>query len=161
AGVFIIAVAIVWTTANGYGRYGGRSRPIGDRGIAGQADMLATALGVRARAALVAERDQHATVVCEGDTRRGSVLNAADVIARSVDLIRNTVHCEGPAGRFLDRRDGSDSSNIASFVDCIHPEQRDNVMAKFWSAVTPADAYQLEFRLLLPGRGVCWVTAEG
>ena len=161
AGVFIIAVAIVWTTANGYGRYGDPSRPTADRVIAGQVDMLATALAVLAFAALFAERRRHEVVVCESDTRQRSILNAANVIAWDVDLIRNTVHFEGPVGRFLDRPDGSDSSDIAAFVDCIHPEERDDVMAKFWSAVSTADAYQLEFRLLLPGRGVCWVTAEG
>src|SRR5215831_16940569 len=74
AGVFIIAVAIVWTTANGYGRYGDPSRPIADRVIAGQVDMLATALAVLALAALFAERRQHEMVVCESDTRQRSIL---------------------------------------------------------------------------------------
>jgi PAS domain S-box-containing protein len=44
-------------------------------------------------------------------------------------------------------------------VDTIHPEDRDRVMAQFWTAVGSASTYRLEFRL--NSDSLCWVTAEG
>ena len=44
-------------------------------------------------------------------------------------------------------------------VETIHPEDRDSVMAQFWTAVSTAATYRLEFRL--NSDSLCWVTAEG
>ena len=123
--------------------------------------MLGTALAALTLAALFAERRRYEATIVADEARLRSILGAANVIAWDVDLIRDTVHSVGPVGRFLDRPEGSEPHDFAGFVQSIHPEDRDRVMAKFWTAVSTDAAYGLEFRLHSTGEGARWVTAEG
>ena len=159
--VFTICAAIVWTTTNEVGRYGDPSQPIADRLLAAQVAMLGTALAALTLAALFAERRRYEATIVADEARLRSILGAANVIAWDVDLIRNSVHSMGPVGRVLARPEGSEPHDFAGFVDSIHPEDRDRVIAKFWTAVRTDAAYGLEFRLHSAGEGARWVTAEG
>ena len=158
---FTICVAIVWTATHEVGRYGDPSQPIADRLLAAQVAMLGTTLAALALAALFAERRRQEATIVASEARLRSILDAANVIAWDVDLIRNTVHSAGPVGRFLDRPEGSEPHDFAGFVESIHPEDRDRVMAQFWTAVSTNAAYEVEFRLHSTGGGARWVTAEG
>src|SRR5688572_4018637 len=95
----------------------------------------------------------------ESDARLRSILDAANVIAWEVDLVRGSVHSTGPVRRMLDRPEGSVPPDFAAMVETIHPEDRDGVMAQFWSAVSTATTFRFEFRL--NSDGLRWVTAEG
>jgi PAS domain S-box-containing protein len=159
--VFTVCAAIVWTTTNEVGRYGDPSQPFADRVLAAQVAMLGTALAALALAALFAERRRHEAIIVASEARLRSILGAANVIAWDVDLIRNSVHSMGPVGRFLARPEGSEPHDFAGFVESIHPEDRDRVIAQFWTAVRTDAAYGLEFRLHSTGEGARWVTAEG
>ena len=123
--------------------------------------MLGTTLAALALAALFAERRRHEATIVASEARLRSILGAANVIAWDVDLIRNSVHSTGPVGRFLDRPEGSEPHDFAGFVESIHPEDRDRVIAQFWTAVSTDAAYELEFRLHSTGGSARWVTAEG
>ena len=101
AAAFSIAAAIVWTTIHEFGRYGDPTRAIADRVLAAQAAILGTALAALALAAVFAERRRHEMALGETDARLRSSLDAANVIAWGVDLIRNTVHSAGPVRRLL------------------------------------------------------------
>jgi PAS domain S-box-containing protein len=154
AAVFTIAAAIVCATIYEIGRFGDATQPTAIRVVAAQVAILGTTLAGLALAALFAERRRHeATMV--------AILDAANVIAWDIDLIRNTVHPTGPVSRVLHRPEGSEPHDLAGFVESIHPEDRDRVMAHFWTAVGTDDAYQLEFRLHSPGGSARRVTAEG
>ena len=159
--VFTICAAIVWTITNEVGRYGDPSQPIADRLLAAQVAMLGTALAALTLAALFAERRRYEATIVADEARLRSILGAANVIAWDVDLIRDSVHSVGPVGRFLARPEGSEPHDFAGFVQSIHPEDRDRVIAKFWTAVRTDAAYGLEFRLHSAGEGARWVTAEG
>ena len=161
AAVFTICAAIVWTTTHEVGRYGDPSHPIVDRVLAAQVAMLGTTLAALALAALFAERRRQEATIVASEARLRSILGAANVIAWDVDLLRNSVHSTGPVGRFLDRPEGSEPHDFAGFVESIHPEDRDRVIAQFWNAVSTDATYELEFRLNSTGAGARWVTAEG
>ncbi len=67
--VFMIALAIVWTTAFGIGVFGDASFPIDERILAAQASILAVSLCAFVLAALFAERRQHEAVLVESGTQ--------------------------------------------------------------------------------------------
>jgi PAS domain S-box-containing protein len=159
AAAFTVAAAIVWTTIYEFGRYGDPSQAIADRALAAKLAMLGTALAALALAALFAERRRHVVALGESATRLRSILDAANVIAWDVDLTTYTVHSTGPITRLLHRPDGSVPGNFTAMVETIHPEDRDSVMAQFWTAVSAAATYRLEFRL--NSDVLRWVTAEG
>ena len=161
AAVFTICAAIVWTTINEFGRYGDPSQPIADRVLAAQVAMLGTTLAALALASLFAERRRHEETIVAGETRIRSILDAANVIAWEVDLVRDTVHAEGPVARFLDKPDGMPTGGFTAFAATIHPEDRDRAMAEFLTALKTSTNYQLEFRLPSSGGDARWVTAEG
>jgi PAS domain S-box-containing protein len=159
AAAFSIASAIVWTTIHEFGRFGDPSRAIADRALAAQVAVMGTALAALALAALFAERRRSEAALSQSDIRLRSILDAANVIAWDVDLTRDTVHSVGPVARLLHRSEGPMPSALAAMVETIHPEDRDRVMAQFWTAVSTAATYRLEFRL--NSDPVCWVAAEG
>jgi PAS domain S-box-containing protein len=159
AAVFTIAAAIVWTTTYEFGRFGDLAQPIAIRVVAAQVALLGITFAALSLAALFAERRRSEAALGESDTRLRSILDAANVIAWDVDLTRYTVHSAGPVARLLHRPEGSVPRDFAAMVDTIHPEDRDSVMAQFWTAVGTAATYRLEFRL--NSDSLCWVTAEG
>jgi PAS domain S-box-containing protein len=95
----------------------------------------------------------------ESDSRLRSILEAANVIAWEVDLVGNSVHSTGPVRRMLSRPEGLVPPDFAAMVETIHIEDRDRVMAEFWSALSAATNFRFEFRL--HPDGLRWVTAEG
>ena len=150
AAVFIVACSVVWTTTFGIGRLGDSSVSLGNRVHAAQATLLAITVCALVLAALFAERRRHEASVAASGERLRSILDAANVVAWEVDLIRNAVHSTGPVSRVLSRPEGSVPPDFAAMVETIHPEDRDSVMAQFWTAVSAAAGYRLEFRLNLP-----------
>jgi two-component sensor histidine kinase len=127
--------------------------------VAAQSTILGTTLAALALAGIFAERRHHELAARENGARLRSILDAANVLAWEVDLVRNAVHSAGPVRRLLDRRDGSVPPDFAAMVETIHPNHRDSVMSKFWTAVSTARNFRLEFRL--NSDALRWVTAEG
>ena len=156
---FVVALAVIWSTTFDMGHFGDPSVPLADRILAAQTTVLAGALLVFVLAALFAERRRSEAALGESDKRLRSILDAANVIAWDVDVIRDTVHSAGPVRRLLHRPGGSAPRDFGAMVETIHPEDRDGVMAQFWTAVSSAAMYRLEFRL--NSDELRWVTAEG
>jgi PAS domain S-box-containing protein len=159
AAAFMVAAAVVWTTIHEWGRYGDPSQPIGDRVLAAQSTILGTTLAALALAGVFAERRRHEGVARENEARLRSILDAANVLAWDVDLVRNAVHSAGPVRRLLDRPEDLVPRDFAAMVETIHPEDRDAVMSQFWAAVGRGTNFRLEFRL--NSDALRWVTAEG
>jgi PAS domain-containing protein len=95
----------------------------------------------------------------EREARLRSILDAANVIAWEVDLVGNSVHSTGPVRRMLDRPESPVPTDVAGMAETIHPEDRDSVMARFWSALSTDATFRFEFRL--NSDVLRWVTAEG
>ena len=159
AAVFMIAGVIIYTTTYEFGRFGDATQATAIRVIAAQLSMLGATFAALAVAALFAERRQHEATIVASEARLRSILNAANVVAWDVDLVRKTVHPIGPVSRVLLRSEGSEPGDLAGFVESIHPEDRDRVMGQFWAAANTADTYRLELRL--NSNPLRWVTAEG
>jgi len=159
AAAFFVVAAIVWTTIHEFGRYGDPSRAIADRTLAAQMAILGTALAALALAAVFAERRAHETALRESDARLRSSLDAANVVTWDVDLVRNTVHSAGPVRRMLHRPEGPVPHDFAAMIETIHPQERDSVMARFWTGARTASTFRLEFRL--NSDALHWVTAVG
>ena len=159
AAVFTIATAIVWTTTYEFGRYGDPTQATTIRIIAAQTAMLGVTLAALTLSALFAERRRHEATIVASEARLRSILDAANVIAWDVDLTGDAVHSAGPVARLLKRPEASTPRNFAAMVETIHPEDRDSAMAQFWTAVSTAATYRLEFRL--NSDSLYWVTAEG
>jgi PAS domain S-box-containing protein len=151
AAAAIIAGALVATTTYGVGRFGDPSLTLAERALAAQIGVLATAVFTLVLAALFA-------ALRESEARLRSILDAANVIAWEVDLVRDSVRATGPAARVVE---GWQVSNMATSANFIHPEDRDCVLAEFRAAVNSEAPYRAEFRLPLPGGGLRWVASEG
>jgi PAS domain S-box-containing protein len=156
AAAFTIAAAIVSTIIHEWGRYGDPSQPIEDRVLAAQSTILGMTFAALALAGVFAERRRHELAARESEKRLRSILDAANVLAWEVDLVRNTVHSAGPVRRLLET---SVPPDFAAMVETIHPEDREGVMAQFWTAVHSAAKFRLEFRL--NSDALRWCTAEG
>src|SRR5262245_43345657 len=76
AAVFIVTIAIVWTTTIGVGRFGDLDLPRADRVFAARAGILAVALCAYVLAALFAERRRHETQLAESEARLQEALTA-------------------------------------------------------------------------------------
>jgi two-component sensor histidine kinase/integral membrane sensor domain MASE1 len=159
AAAFCIAATIVWTTIHEFGRYGDPTRAISDRVLAAHVAILGTALAVLALAAVFAERRRHEMALGELDARLRSSLDAANVVAWDVDLIRDSVHSAGPVRRMLHRPKGPVPRGFAEMLETIHPEDRDRVMAQFWAAARTETTFRVEFRL--NSDDLRWLTAVG
>src|SRR5262249_8285335 len=77
--VFIVALAIVWTTTIGVGHFGDPSVPMADRVLAARAGLLAVALCAYVLAALFAERRHHEVALAESEARLQEALTAGAV----------------------------------------------------------------------------------
>jgi PAS domain S-box-containing protein len=161
AAAFILAVAVVCTTTYGIGRFGDPGLPFGDRILAAQISIVATTLCALVLAALFAERRQHEVVLGESEARLRSILEAANVIAWDVDLIHRTGTGVGPVGRFFDKPEGFEISDLAGFLTCVHPGDRNRVLSIFEAAIRGEAPYRVEFRIQLSDGGVRWAAAEG
>jgi PAS domain S-box-containing protein len=159
AAAFVVAIAVIWSTTFNIGHFGDASVPLADRIVAAQTVILVGALLAFVLAALFAERRRSEAMLSESGERLRSILDAANVIAWDIDLIRNTVHSAGPVAQLLHRPEGLVPPDFAAMVGTIHPEDRESVMAQFWTAVGTAATFRLEFRLNMDG--LRWVTAEG
>jgi PAS domain S-box-containing protein len=154
-----VTIAVIWSTTFNIGHFGDASVPLADRIVAAQTVILVGALLAFVLAALFAERRQSEATLTESGERLRSILDAANVIAWDIDLIRNAVHSAGPVARLLHRPEGLVPPDFAAMVETIHPEDRESVMARFWTAVGTAATFRPEFRLNIDS--LRWVTAEG
>jgi integral membrane sensor domain MASE1 len=159
AAAFCIAATIVWTTIHEFGRYGDPTRAISDRVLAAHVAMFGTALAALALAAVFAERRRHELALGEIDAKLRSSLDAANVVAWDVDLIRDSVHSTGPVRRLLHRPKGPVPRGFAEMLETIHPEDRDRVSTQFGAAASTGSTFRVEFRL--NSDDWRWLTAVG
>ena len=154
AAAFVIAAVIVGTMAYGVGRFGDPSVPLAARVLAAQTGVLAGALSTLFLAAVFA-------TLRESEARLRSILNAANVVAWEVDLMRDTVHATGPTARFFNSQPGLQPVNIWASADAVHPADRERVRAEFAAALRGKTPFRVEFRIPLPAGSVRWLASEG
>src|SRR5258706_1501539 len=161
AAVLIIAVAIAAAMAHGIGTYGDPRFPVAERLLAAQTGILTAALCALVLAALFAERRRHEATLEAKEARLRSILEATNVVAWEIDLIRDTVHVTGPAGRSLNTQPGLQPFSLLTSANAVHPADRERVRAEFEAALRGKAPYRAEFRLALPDGSARWLTSEG
>ncbi len=159
--VLFIALGAVAMMSQNVGRLGDPSIAQGDRVVAAQIGLLAATLCALALAAVFSERRRSEAALGASEARLLSILEATDVVAWDVDLVRNSIHATGPAGRFLNARPGLQPVNVLTSAERVHPADRDRVQAEFAAALQGKAPYRTEFRIPLPDGGFRWVASEG
>jgi len=161
AAIAIIALAAVAVMSYNIGRLGDPSAAHSDHVVAAQVALLATTLSALALAAVISERRRREADLSASEARLRSILEAANVVAWDVDLVRDTVHATGPAARFLNARPGLQPVTLTTAAESVHPADRARVQAAFAAALQGTAPFRTEFRIPLPDGSVRWVAAEG
>jgi PAS domain S-box-containing protein len=154
AAVFIVTMAIVWTTTAGIGHFGGPGLPITDRVLAARAGILAVALCAYVLAALFSERRQHAAALAEGEARLQEALTAGAVMTFVWDIGTGLSQRSANAAQILGfgQQQNFSSSN---FLSRVHPDDRERFKALVRSVAPEHPAYTATFRFKhLDGREV-------
>jgi PAS domain S-box-containing protein len=156
AAVFIVTLAIVWTTTIGVGHFGDPGVPMADRVLAARAGILAVALCAYVLAALFAERREHAAALVESEARLQETLTAGAVTtfvwdAGTGSSLRSTNAAQILGFEPRQTFTGSD------FLSQVHPDDR----ARFKALVRAVDpenpAYTVTFRFKRPDGREVWL----
>jgi PAS domain S-box-containing protein len=162
AAVFIVTLAIVWTTTIGIGHFGDPGLPMADRVLAARAGILAVALCAYVLAALFAERRQHEAALAESEARLQEALTAGAVTTFVWDVGTDSSERSANAAQLLgfDPRQTFSPSN---FLSRVNPGDRERFKALVRGVTREHPAYTVSFRFTHPDGQEAWLeeTARG
>ena len=160
AAVFVVTLAIVWTTTIGIGRFGDASIPMTDRVLAARGGILAVALCAYVLAALFAERRQHESALAESEARLQEALTAGAVTTFVWDADTGKSERSANAAQILGFNPRQNLS-ASQFLLRIHPDDRQRFNA-FVRGVTPErPTYVVTFRFKQPDGQMVWLEETG
>jgi PAS domain S-box-containing protein len=145
AAVFIVTLAIVWTTTIGIGHFADANLPIAERVFAARAGILAVALCAYVLAALFAERRQHEVVLAESEARLQEALTAGAVTTFVWDFGTATSQRSANASQVLGF-DPNQSLTPNNFLSRVHPGDRERLKALVRGVSSQRPAYSMTFR---------------
>ena len=156
AAVFIVTLAIVWTTTIGIGHFGDFGLPMADRVLAARAGILAVALCAYVLAALFAERRQHEAALAESEARLQESLTAGAVTTFVWDVGTGSSERSANAAQILgfDPRQTFSPSN---FLSRVNPGDRDRFKALVRGVNPERPAYTVTFRFTHPDGREAWL----
>ena len=156
AAVFIVTMAIVWTTTAGIGHFGGPGLPITDRVLAARGGILAVALCAYVLAALFSERRQHEAALAEGEARLQEALTAGAVMTFVWDIGTGLSQRSANAAQILGFGQRQNFSSN-SFLSRVHPDDRERFKALVRSVTPKQPAYTATFRFHHPDGREVWL----
>jgi PAS domain S-box-containing protein len=145
AAVFIVTLAIVWTTTIGIGQFGDANLPIAERVFAARAGTLAVALCAYVLAALFAERRQHEVVLAESEARLQEALTAGAVTTFVWDLGTGSSQRSANAAQILGF-DPKQTLTPNGFLSRVHAGDRARFKALVRAVSSERPAYSMTFR---------------
>ena len=156
AAVFIVTLAIVWTTTIGIGHFGDFGLPMADRVLAARAGILAVALCAYVLAALFAERRQHEAALAESEARLQESLTAGAVTTFVWDVGTGSSERSANAAQILgfDPRQTFSPSN---FLSRVNPGDRDRFKALVRGVNPERPTYTVTFRFTHPDGREAWL----
>ena len=145
AAVFVVTLAIVWTTTIGIGQFGDASLPIAERVFAARAGILAVALCAYVLAALFAERRQHEVALAESEARLQEALTAGAVTTFVWDLGRDSSERSANAAQILGF-DPKQTFTPNDFLARVHAGDRERFKTLVRGVSVKRPAYSITFR---------------
>ena len=155
AAVSIIAITVVWSTTYGTGVFGNPALPVRERVLTAQAIILATTLGALILAALFAERRRHEAIVVENAARLQSALQIGGVMAFSWWVREGTTQRSENAAQMMGY-DPDQPISANSFLERIHPEDRERFKAYLHDVSPENPSYVVAFRYMRPDGREVW-----
>ena len=156
AAVFIVTLAIVWTTTIGIGHFGDPDLPMAERVLTARAGILAVALCAYVLASLFAERRQHEAALAESEARLQEALTAGAVTTFVWNVGTNSSQRSANAAQILGFDPGQ-AFSPSNFLSRVHPDDRGRFKA-FVRGVSPdRPTYTFTFRFNHPKGGEVWL----
>jgi PAS domain S-box-containing protein len=156
AAVFVVALAIVWTTTFGIGIFGDPTVSVAERILSAQAAILAFSLCGLVLAALFAERRANIESLARNEVRLQDALRAGEVTAFDWDAGTGHSQRSENAPSILGFAPGQTFTG-AHFLARVHPEDRENFKASL-RGVGPANpSYSVTFRYVRPDGQEVWL----
>jgi PAS domain S-box-containing protein len=155
AAVFIVTLAVVWTTTIEVGHFGDPGLPMSDRVLAARAGILAVALCAFVLAALFAERRQHEAAVAESEARLQEALTAGGVTTFVWDVGTGSSQRSVNAAQILGF-DPQQDFTASDFLSRVHPDDRDRLKALVSGVNPERPTYSTTFRFKQPDGREVW-----
>ena len=166
AGVFILALIIVWTTTFGIGRLGDPSTPITGRVHAARAALLVVSICGLVFAAVFAERRRNEVALKDSNDRLRLALGGAGLGVWSIDPKSDRFENDLQDRRIHGHDLEMPPRTLGEARAFIHPDDLPVVDAAFVASARAGGSYRVEYRLapvtgLTPARHERWIALEG
>jgi PAS domain S-box-containing protein len=109
----------------------------------------------------VTERRRAEEALRESDERLRRTLDAAQTVAWEGDLRSGAIIETGPVAALFGQPEDAVCTNQFAFLERIHPEDRQRVLATAQSDAAGQGAYEVEFRVPWPNGEIRWIQATG
>jgi PAS domain S-box-containing protein len=148
AAMFIVALAVIWSTTFDVGHFADASVPLSDRILAAQTLVLAAALLALVLAALFAERRRSEAALKKGRERLRLALDGAELGAFSADFATGRLECDARAAQIH----GHDVPpvTIKDSRCFVHPDDLKRIDATLAEAQRTGGVWNAEYRVVPP-----------
>jgi PAS domain S-box-containing protein len=164
AAMFIVALAVFWSTTFDVGHFADASVPLSDRILAAQTLVLAAALLALVLAALFAERRRSEEALKQGRERLQLALDGAELGAFSADIATGQLACDQRAAQFHGHC--VLPTTIRESRRFVHPEDLKRIDGAVAEAQRTRGNWKAEYRVVPPpghphAGETRWVAVEG
>jgi PAS domain S-box-containing protein len=105
--------------------------------------------------------DENALAWRQAEERQRFALGAANVTTWEWDITTGAVYYSSDVAATRGLAASAIARTFSSFLDRVHPEDRETVRSTAWRAVEERSGYHAEFRMLRPDGAIYWVEARG
>jgi PAS domain S-box-containing protein len=148
AAMFIVALAVIWSTTFDVGHFADASVPHSDRILAAQTLVLAAALLALVLAALFAERRRTEAVLKQGSERLRLALDGAELGAFSADFATDRFECDARAAQIHGHNVRPE--NLKEVRRFVHPDDIARMEAALAEAQRTGGVWNAEYRVVPP-----------
>jgi PAS domain S-box-containing protein len=148
AAMFIVALAVIWSTTFDVGPFADATVPVADRILAAQTLVLAAALLALVLAALFAERRRSEAALEQGRERLRLALDGAELGAFSADFATDRLECDARAAQIHGQN--VPPTTMKESRRFIHPDDLARVDAALAEAKRAGGVWNAEYRVVPP-----------